>query len=260
VRSSRARVALICAALGASPFLSRADAQDGQVNALPTEDRRVIDRLLGPGVVGQAVTSAPIDDTSLYFPLEERSSSYQVTGGPNAGSVQTLPVAKGKRPAGNAAWRLALSPSQAGFLRQTEQGDLVMPAVSDAGEGVIIVTTPPNPFLLLGMKPGETRTLSQTVSVNYLDDPSKQDYSGTLSASYTYLGTYQVTVPAGTYPAVLVRLKYEGKVGPAHTEDSAYYFFAPGIGLVAMISQEDVEAFWIIHLDSRSGKVLAAAQ
>ena len=97
------------------------------------------------------------------------------------------------------------------------------------------------------------------MSVNYLDDPSKQDYSGNLNASYTYVGTYQVTVPAGTYQAILIRLKYEGKVGPAHTKDTAYYFFAPQVGVVAMISQEDVEAFWIIHIDSKMGKVLASS-
>jgi len=96
--------------------------------------------------------------------------------------------------------------------------------------------------------------------VNYLDDPSDQRYSGSLTGTYTYLGTYQVTVPAGTYPALLVRLKYEGKVGPAHTQDTAYYFFAPKVGVVAMISQEDVEAYWIIHIDTRTGKLLAATQ
>jgi hypothetical protein len=68
----------------------------------------------------------------------------------------------------------------------------------------------------------------------------------------------QVTVPAGSCQAVLMRLKYEGKVGPAHTKDIAYYFFAPRVGVVAMISQEDVEAYWIIHIDTKMGKVLAS--
>ena len=71
-------------------------------------------------------------------------------------------------------------------------------------------------------------------------------------------GTYRVTVPAGTFNAVLVRVRCEGKVGPAHTQDTAYYFFAPGTGVVAMIMQEDAEAFWIIHIDSTAGKVLTA--
>ena len=61
-----------------------------------------------------------------------------------------------------------------------------------------------------------------------------------------------------SYPALLMRLKFEGKVGPANTEDTAYYLFAPNVGVVAMISQEDVEAFWIIHIDTTIGKVLAS--
>jgi hypothetical protein len=89
-----------------------------------------------------------------------------------------------------------------------------------------------------------------------LNDPGDQEYSGSLNGTYTYMGTYQVTVPAGTYQAVLLRLKCEGKVGPAQTRDAAYYFFAPGKGVVAMISQEDATAFWIIHIDTSSGKVL----
>jgi hypothetical protein len=65
-----------------------------------------------------------------------------------------------------------------------------------------------------------------------------------------------VRVPAGTFPAILFRAKSEGKVGPAHTHDTAYSFFAPGVGLVAMIMQEDVTAFWIFHIDTTTGKVL----
>ena len=230
----------------------------GPVLPLPAADQQEIARLLGPGVVGQALPSPPIGKTSSYFPLEERSSVYQVTSGSNTGTQQTLRTMKGKRPNGNPAWRFELSPTLAGFLKQAEGGDLLMPAVSDSGEGVVVVTTPANPFLVEGMKPGESRSFTQQVAVNYLDDPSDERYAGTLTGNYTYLGTYQVTVPAGSFPAALVRLKYSGKVGPADTQDTAYYFFAPGVGVVAMISQEDVEAFWIIHIDSKSGKVLVS--
>jgi len=119
-----------------------------------------------------------------------------------------------------------------------------------------VVTTPPNPFVIKGMQPGETRSYMQQVRVNALEDPDDQEYSGSLNGTYTYLGTYQVTVPAGTYAAVLFRLKCRGKVGPAQTHDTAYYFFAPGKGVIAMISQENATAFWIIHIDTISGKVL----
>src|ERR1700683_3559532 len=104
------------------------------------------------------------------------------------------------------------------------------------------------------MQPGATRTYVQ--QVNSLDDPADREYSGSLNGSYTYFDTYQVTVPAGTYGAVLLRLRCHDKVGSALTHDTAYYFFAPGKGVVAMISQENATAFWIIHIDTTSGRVL----
>jgi hypothetical protein len=153
---------------------------------------------------------------------------------------------------------LQLSPSLDGFIHQTPQGDLMMPTLVDSREGLVIVTTPASPFVLNGMKPGETRSFTQQVSVNALDDPSDQEYSGTLNCAYTYLGTYQVSIPAGTFASVLFRLKTEGRIGPAHTNDTAYYFFAPNVGPIALILQEDAVAFWILHLDTTNGKVLMA--
>jgi hypothetical protein len=234
-----------------------ASGAEGAVLPLPARDQAEITRLLGPNVVGQALPSKTIADASVYFPLQEKSAVYNVTSGKQAGTQQTLHVKKGKNPAGNPAWRFELSPSLASFINQAEGGNLTMPAVTDADEGVIVVTTPPNPFVLEGMVPGESRPLAQKVSVNYLDDPTDQRYSGSLTGTYTYVGNYQVTVPAGSFPALLIRLDYSGKVGPADTQDTAYYFFAPEVGVVAMISQEDVEAFWIIHIDTSTGKVLA---
>jgi hypothetical protein len=247
----------LVAATAAMLSLGQVAWADGPVLPLPAKDQQEITSLLGPGIVGKALPSQPIGEASSYFPLEERSSIFQVTAGKHAGENQTLHTTKGRRPGGNDAWRFELSPTLAGFISRTG-ADLMMPAVSDSGEGVIVVTTPANPFVLSGMKPGESRSFAQTVSVNYLDDPTDQRYAGSLQGTYTYVGTYELSVPAGTYPAVLLRLDYAGKVGPAHTQDTAYYFFAPKVGVVAMISQEDVEAFWVIHIDSRSGKVLAS--
>ena len=93
------------------------------------------------------------------------------------------------------AWRFAMSPTLNGFMRETPEGDIIMAALTDTGEGVVVVTTPANPFLPKGMQPGEARSYTQQVSVNYLDDPNDQRYSGSLTGTYTYVGTYQVTVP-----------------------------------------------------------------
>jgi hypothetical protein len=246
-------VALMIGSLILAAGLARAD---DVVLPLPPADQQMITAKLG-SVVVKALPSRPIEDISVYFPLREKSAIYQVTAGPQAGNTQTLGLAKARRPGGNSAWRFQFSPSLAGFIHQTPQGDLMVPAVTDTSEGVVVITTPANPFMLKGMKPGETRSYSQQVTVTELDDPADQEYSGSLHGTYTYLGTYQVTVPAGSYQAVLLRLRCAGKVGPAQTHDTAYYFFAPGKGIVAMISQEDATAFWIIHIDTTSGKVLA---
>lgn len=252
------RAAFVAAAI-CFLLLDPLGARAGEVLPLPAEDQKELAALLGAGVVGSPLPSKPIDDPSVYFPLQERKQSYQLTSGKHAGETRTLQVARGQRPGGTPAWRFELSSALFAFVNQGSGGDLTMPAVADHGEGVVIVTTPANPFVLKGMKPGETRSFTQTVAVNYLDDPGKQEYSGSLNGTYTYVGTYQVTVPAGTYEAILLRMKFAGKVGPAHTEDTAYYLLAPGVGMVAMVSQEDVEAFWLIHIDTSSGKVLASS-
>jgi hypothetical protein len=233
-----------------------ARAQQGVVLQLPPEDQQNITAQLGPGVVGAALPSQPIADPSMYFPLQQKSQQFQVVAGPHAGTIQTLGLWQARRPGGRKAWRFQMTPTLAGFMRETDQGDIIMAALTDSGEGVVVVTTPANPFVPKGMQPGESRNYTQQVSVNYLDDPSDQRYSGSINGTYTYLGTYQVTVPAGSFPAILFRVKCEGKVGPAHTQNVGYNLFAPGVGMVAMILEEDVTAFWLFNIDSTTGKVL----
>jgi hypothetical protein len=248
-----ATVGVLAVVLGAA----EAGAQGG-VQPLPAADQQEIAGHLGAGVVGAALPSEAILDARPYFPLREKIFTFQVTSGSNAGKVQRLGLRKARRPSGMEAWRLMLSPTLHGFVNPTVSGDFLMPAVSDIDEGVVVVTTPANPLLLRGMKPGESRTFTQTVSVNYLDDPTKRDYGGRMTAAFTYVGTYRMTVPAGTFDAALMRLDYQGKVGPAHVQYRAWYFFAPGVGVVAMINHEDVSAFWIYHVDTTSGKVLVS--
>ena len=224
---------------------------------LPATDQQALATYLGPGVVGAARPSEQILDVSAYFPLlQEKTFTFQITTGSNAGKTHSLSLKKARRPGGAPAWRFALSPSLAGFITTTASGDLIMPAVSDSEDGVVVVTTPANPFVIKGIQPGESRPFSQTVSVNYLDDPSRQDWSGSMTGAYTYVGTYQVTVPAGAFDAILIRLDYQGKIGPAHVKDTSWYFFARGVGVVAMINHEDVSAFWIYNVHTTTGRVL----
>jgi hypothetical protein len=179
-----ARLQRIAAAIFLVFLMAGPSSAQNVVISLPAEDRQIIESHLGPGIVGKALPSSRIDDVSAYFPLREVSSAYQVVSGPNAGSTQILSLAKVKRPAGKTAWRFQLSPSLASFIRPTAGGDLIVPAVADMGEGVLVITTPANLFLVKGMKPGESRSYVQQVTVDELDDPSDQRYSGTRLAAY----------------------------------------------------------------------------
>jgi len=228
----------------------------GTVLPLPPADQQQLAANLGAGVVGAALPSETIGNAAAYFPLNEKTFVFQVTSGSNSGKTQNLVLKKARRPGGTESWRFNFAPSLAAFI-SPKGGDLIMPAISDVDEGVIVVTTPANPFVLTGMKPGESRSFRQKVSVNYLDDPTKRDWGGRLNATYTYLGTYSLTLPAGAFPAILIRFAYKGKVGPADVVYTAWYFFAKDIGLVAMVNLEDVSAFWIYHNDTTIGKVLA---
>jgi hypothetical protein len=134
-------------------------------------------------------------------------------------------------------------------------GEIVMPAAADSSEGALVVTTRPNPFLPKGMKPVETRSYSQEVSVRYLEDISDEWFSGKLKSDFTYVGTFKIRIPAGSFDAVLLRITNECKIGPAHTRSSSYSLFSPGVGLVAMILQAKVTAFWIYNIDSAGGKI-----
>jgi hypothetical protein len=246
-------VAILC-------FVVLAPTRTAAVNVLPlpSDDKQTIVKQLGAEVVGDAVPSKPIDDPSALFPFHRERRIYRFTSGRNTGRSQTQALRKIQRPGGRFVWRLELAPSLVGFLRQMPDGDIVMPAVADTGEDALVLSTPPNPFLPKGMKPGETRSYSQQISVRYFDDISNQRYSGTLRSDYTYVGTFRVTVPAGTFEAILLRARVEGKIGPAHTRATSYSFFAPGAGLIAMILQQKITAFWIYNVDGAGGKVLVS--
>jgi hypothetical protein len=186
----------------------------GVVLPLPPDDQEMIAAQLGP-IVGRALPSMPIEDVSTYFPLQEKASIYQATAGRDTGKTQTLGLAKVRRPNGEFAWRFQFSPSLAGFIRQTPEGDLIMPAVGDTGDAVVVVTTPASPFVVKGMKPGETRYYVQQVVVDALDEPADQEYSGSLNGSYTYLGAYQDSarrdLRSGPVPS---QVRRQGRSGP----------------------------------------------
>lgn len=115
-------------------------------------------------------------------------------------------------------------------------------------------------MIIPGLRPGQSITSSHKVEVYDLSDLKKVSHSGSLDVTYTYVGTYRVTVPAGAYDAALIRWDYSGKIGPASIKDSQYRFVANGAGMVAMIQIRSISAMLIYNDHTKRGKLLERAE
>ena len=143
------------------------------------------------------------------------------------------------------------------FIKQLDNGDLTFVTEEDSEQGVIARYDPPEPGLLNGLAPGDSRSSSIAVEVSDLSDPTVVTHKGTLDVTYSYLGAYKVTTPAGAYDAALIKWAYKGKVGPAKVDDTQYRFFADKVGMVASIDKLDISAFLLYQHHSKFGKLLA---
>src|SRR5260370_35705656 len=129
---------LVVATLGFLLFASGLARDQGVVLPLPPQDQQNITAQLGAGVVGAALPSNPISDPSAYFPLQQKSQQFEVVAGPNAGTVQTLGLWQARRPGGRKAWRFQMTPTLAGFMRETDQGDILMAARTPPVEDAVV--------------------------------------------------------------------------------------------------------------------------
>ncbi len=104
----------------------------------------------------------------------------------------------------------------------------------------------------------KARRRTIAVKVYDLSDPREVSHTGSLNVTYSYLGAYKVTVPAGTYDAALLKWNYEGEIGPASISDVQYRLVAKDIGPVASIDKLKVHAMLIYNKNTKSGKVLVS--
>jgi hypothetical protein len=232
--------------------------ETGTVIDMPQADREAIEKYLGRGVVGKAVEAKPIDDPGKFIVLDpdtRRTLVVRDVYGDNKGKTRKAHVKPLPRRDPPPAWTLSTG-EETWYGELTAQGDFVQTATSDSDQGVISRFSPPQPLLLKGMKPGEARKSRIEVEVFDLARQSKKEHEGYLDLTYTYVGAYEVTVPAGKFEAVLFKWEYDGKVGPAKVKDDQYWFFAEGNGPVARIDKKDVSAFLIYRDKSKTATVL----
>lgn len=223
---------------------------------LPTDDRTFLEQILGKNVVGKPVVGAPISDPLEYFPLEEGIWVYQVTNGKNKGKSVQQVLTRLMRDKPDTSWRQAAGTNSVLYLLKTASGGVEIVSTEDQKQGVISRYSPREPITLPGMNPGDIKLMKTDVKVYDLSHPDHLAHKGFMNITYSYVGAYEVKVPAGTFKASLFKWQYKGKVGPATVEDIQYRFFAKGVGTVAMIEKTDVTALLVYREHTKIGKVL----
>ena len=231
----------------------------GQAIPLPAADRGLLDELLGPGVVGDAVAAKPLPPSSKFLPIRDTSWTVRIVGGDKSGTTQQVTFAPIKGDGSGATGTYSVGTKTVYYIRQSGDGDLSIVSEEDRDQGVIVRYAPPEPIVLAGMNPGESRNMTVGVKVYDLGDPTDLSHQGSMDVTYSYIGAYTVTVPAGTYDAALIKWTYTGSVGPANIEDTQYRFLAEDVGIVASVDKKDITAMLVYNDQSKFGKVLVKA-
>ena len=234
-------------------------ADDSSSRLLSDEDRQTLNEYLGNGVVGDPV-QAPALSHGLNDLISLRDGiawRMRVISGKAQGTQQRGSAGLLNRPEGGNAFRFDTGDGRNVLYGQIDKkGNLICYASQDNQEGVISRFTPAQPIFFADMTPGETRRSRSHVSVADLSEPDAETHSGDLDVEFTYLGAFQLTVPAGAFDAVLFRTRLTGKVGPATVQDTIYRFYAKNSGPVAVVETNDVSALLVYHEKTRIGKVL----
>jgi len=231
------------------------DASTGALVELNKSDRDAL-ALLGKGVVGKALPAFPIRDTAGLMPLCEGKWAYRITAGEQTGTRQETSISKTKGHHGQDLWHRTITGDCTEFFSLNGEGAINLISEIDLEQNVITRYTPMLPIMFDGMKTGDSSQVETVVKVYALHDPTHLKYKGRLKVTHTYLGAYEITVPAGKYETVLIRSSYAGKVGPAHVADGGHTFYARGVGIVASVERMHVTAFLFYDKRTKTPKVL----
>ena len=229
----------------------------GPIIPLSDADRGQLDTLLGTGVVGEALPSAPLEDTASYLPRLGRTLTYQVVTQGKKPTIEIHEIAETTDAAFKPGWHYAIGDTGEMYIQRDPAGRAVTNAEKDLDKKVLSRFIPGDPLVLTGLRPGQSVRSSHKVEVYGLSNLNVISHSGSLDVTYSHLGTFRVTVPAGTFDAALVKWSYSGKIGPANIKDSQYRFFAPNVGMVAMIQIRSISALLIYNDHTKRGKLLA---
>jgi hypothetical protein len=227
---------------------------------LPGPVKAQLDKYLGAGVVGAPVAAPPLMGADDYLPPKGTVMTYRVIERGEDPRTETHKVENTIDPQFAPGWHYVVNPVSALYLQKASDGSAVIVGEEDRDNEVLSRFSPGEPLMIAGLKPGESRKVAVNVQVASLSDPKKITHRGTLDVTYTYIGAYKVTVPAGTFDAELIRWDYRGTVGPAEIEQTDYRFIAAHAGMVAMVQNRQVSAMLFYNDKRKLGKLLQSSK
>ena len=250
--------ALVTLAIGA--MLMAAQPPQGTVIELPAQDRKDFEKYFGRGVVGKAIEARPIDDPEAFLGFgSEGAETVRVTHGKKKGRTYEVRASRVDRPGGPPLWRIETD-QDVRFGEVDENGDVVLYTYHNLKQGVMTRYSPGEPVLLKGIRPGESRDFEVEVEIFDLARPDHRKHRGRFKIVYSYVGAYEVNVPAGTFDAALFSWSYDGKVGPATIKDTQYWFVAEGVGAVARVHRKNISAMLVYSDKDKIAEVLIARE
>jgi hypothetical protein len=139
----------------AEPHRAGADAAS-PVIPLPDTDRAQLDRLLGKGVIGEALPSAPLADIDAYLPPKGSVMSLRVVTSDMKATEETHKIENTVDAAFAPGWHYTIEGITEPYFQKDSTGNICTIAEKDLDKAVLSRFTPGDPLIIPGLKPGES--------------------------------------------------------------------------------------------------------
>ena len=235
---------------------------DDPLKTMPSKDADRIRQHL-PGVVIGPGEAPQIEDADDWMPLDSTMFVYE---NPRDKSKTLKHVmARLERAPGAAkdapgkGWAMELPSGTTRYLKTVKGRGIVAATDISKPNAFIIRLDPPEPIVHVAGKTGNQVRENVRIRICDIDSPEDTSYSGTVKCEWEDLGAWKVRVPKGTYDTRLIRIKYDGSIGPASVSAWKYVFLSKGIGAVAFTDSRDISAFIFYNNDVDHAGVLKSA-
>lgn len=253
-------VLAIGAALLLSPCLCADTLVDDPLKTMDPTDAAYISKHLPGIVLGPVKDIPPLDSAEEWYPMESIEYEYDrsIDSDKHAmlimEKIERAPWAKvGEHKEG---WAMRLPNKTVRYLQSEDETGIVAPIDVAHSYGLIIRLDPPELIIQEHPKIGVPITRKIDVNIYDLHNPTSLAHSGEVKCTWTDLGGWKVKVPMGTYDTHLIRIEYNGSIGPASVQAKKYMFTAKNVGPVAFTDAREISAFFFYNNDTDHSGVL----